>query len=136
MKSSIRRGINSGVAAGIVWGWFCMGVNAVSGVFPFEGTLTHNIVTFSVAGAVFGVVVSALTLTVGRLLPFRGQVARAVFISAAIWIVLRAGGMVLSAMEPERYHLLTPEFFQGLLLAAVLGLFLGVVSRRGIFRAA
>lgn len=129
MNSIIKGGILSGVVAGIIWGWFTMAVNAVTGVFAFEGTLTHNIVTFAAAGAVFGIVTGVVLAVGGRFIPVRSMVAKGVVISTALWLVLRIGGVALSAMEPHRYHLLTTEFFQGILLAVVLGAFIGVLGR-------
>jgi hypothetical protein len=131
MNGSLKDGVIAGVIAGIIWGWVSMGVNAVSGVFPYEGSFAHNLATFTAGGAVFGVVVGGLVASVGRLLPFRGALQRAVFISTALWLVLRGAGMMLSAMQPDRYHLLSPEFIQGVALAAAMGVILGLILRKG-----
>lgn len=130
MRRFLGSGINTGVAAGIIWGWVCMAVNAATGIFPFEGTFTHNVVTFSAAGAVFGIVTSALLLAGGRFIPFRNAVARGMLVSTVLWLVMRFVGNMLSVMEPERYHLLKPEFIQGVTLAVVLGALLGLLGRR------
>ncbi len=129
MGGLFKNGISAGVVAGVIWGWLTMAVNAVTGVFPFEGTFTHNLVTFAAAGAIFGIVVGVVLVTGGRFLPVKSQVGKGVVISTAIWLLLRIGGIVLSAMEPHRYHLLTAEFFQGIVLAVILGALLGLFSR-------
>ncbi len=129
MNDRIKGGITTGVIAGIIWGWFTMAVNAVTGVFLFEGTMVHNIVTFAAAGAIFGIVTGVVLAVGGRFVPVKSMVAKGVVISTALWLLLRIGGVALSAMEPHRYHLLTTEFFQGILLSVVLGALIGVLGR-------
>lgn len=120
-----------GVAAGVVWGWLAMIFNSFTGIFAFEGSLTHDLVTFSIAGAVFGFVVSGFLYIAGRHIPFKKTLPKAVFVSVLVWLLLRAGGAALSSMDPSRYHVLTPETLQGLVLAAVLGAILGIFGKDG-----
>ncbi|OGP14360.1 MAG: hypothetical protein A2052_09785 [Deltaproteobacteria bacterium GWA2_54_12] len=127
---NLKEHLKSGVIAGVVWGWLAYLTNAVTGVFPFEGSFAQDIVSFSFGGAVFGVATGASLALLGGLIPFRGIVARAVFASAFIWIVLRLAGDMLSMMEPHRYHLLTAETVQGLALAVALGAILGIMVRK------
>jgi len=127
---NLKEHLKSGVIAGVVWGWLAYLTNAVTGVFPFEGSFAQDIVSFSFGGAVFGVATGASLALLGGLIPFRGIVARAVFASAFIWIVLRLAGDMLSMMEPHRYHLLTAETVQGLALSVVLGAILGLLVRK------
>lgn len=127
----MKDGVTAGVISGIIWGWVSMGVNAVSGVFPYEGSFAHNLVTFSAAGVVFGVVVGGILAAAGRYVPGKGTLPRAVFVSTALWLVLRGAGMGLSAMHPGRYHLLSPEFIQGVALSVILGGILGLVLKKG-----
>lgn len=127
--SFFRDCVVKGALAGVLWGWLAMVINSFSGVFEFEGSFTHDLATFSLAGAVFGFVVSGLLYMAGRYLPFKKALPKAVFVSLLVWLMLRAGGAVLSSMEPSRYHVLTPETFQGLFLAAVLGAILGVFRK-------
>lgn len=127
---NLKEHLKSGVIAGVIWGWLAYLTNAVTGVFPFEGSFAQDIVSFSFGGAVFGVATGASLALLGGLIPFRGVVARAVFASALIWIILRLVGDMLSMMEPHRYHLLTAETVQGLALSVVLGAILGILVRK------
>ncbi|CAG1064565.1 hypothetical protein BAC1_00126 [uncultured bacterium] len=127
---NLKEYLKSGVIAGVVWGWLSYLTNAVTGVFPFEGSFAQDIVSFSFAGAVFGLGTGASLALFGRFIPFRSVVARAVFASAFIWIALRLVGDMLSMMEPERYHLFTPGTIQGLGLSIVLGAILGILVRK------
>ncbi|MBI5588642.1 MAG: hypothetical protein HY889_09805 [Deltaproteobacteria bacterium] len=129
--SFLKECVLKGALAGVVWGWIAMVLNSFTGIFVFEGGFTHDLVTFSVAGAVFGVVVSGFLFVGGRFVPFKKTLPRAVFVSVFIWLVLRAGGVLLSSMEPSRYHVLTPETLQGLFLAVALGTLLGIFRKDG-----
>jgi hypothetical protein len=132
MEKSWKDTIVTGVGAGILWGWVAMAVNSVTGIFPFEASFAHNIVSFTFGGAVFGVVAGALMNAVGRVMPFRRVLPRAILISAVLWVVLWIGGSMLSVMEPHRYHLLMPQTLQGLVLALILGTVLGAVWKKGL----
>lgn len=127
---NLKEHLKSGVIAGVVWGWLAYLTNAVTGVFPFEGSFAQDIVSFSFGGAVFGVATGASLALLGGLIPFKSVVARAVIASAFIWIVLRFAGDILSMMEPERYHILTVETVQGLALSVALGAILGIMVRK------
>lgn len=127
---NLKEYLKSGVIAGVVWGWLSYLTNAVTGVFPFEGSFAQDIVSFSFGGAVFGVGTGAFLALLGRFIPFRSIVARAVFASAFIWIALRLAGDMLSMMEPDRYHLLTAGTVQGLALSIVLGAIFGILVRK------
>ena len=127
---NLKEHLKSGVIAGVIWGWLAYLTNAVTGVFPFEGSFAQDIVSFSFGGAVFGVATGAFLSLLGGILPFRNIVARAVLASAFIWIVLRLAGDLLSMMEPYRYHLLTVETVQGLALSVALGAILGLLVRK------
>lgn len=130
VKMKIIEHLKAGVMAGVIWGWLTYLANAVTGVFPFEGSFAQNLMSFSFGGAVFGVASAALLAVAGRIIPFRGVVARAVFASAVLWISLRIAGDMLSMMEPHRYHLLTAETVQGLALSIALGAILGLFVRK------
>jgi hypothetical protein len=127
---NLKEYLKSGVIAGVVWGWLSYLTNAVTGVFPFEGSFAQDIVSFSFGGAVFGVLTGAFLAISGSFIPFRSIVARAVFASAFIWIALKLVGDTLSMMEPERYHLLTAGTIQGLALSVALGAILGIMVRK------
>jgi len=129
-KMSIKEHLKAGIAAGVLWGWVSYLTNAITGVFPFEGSFAQGLVSFSFGGAVFGVATGALLAVSKGIIPFKGIVARAVFASAVLWIILRITGDVLSMMEPHRYHLLTAETLQGLSLSLALGVILGLLVRK------
>lgn len=127
---NIKEHLKAGVTAGVLWGWLTYLTNAVTGVFPFEGSFAQNLMSFSFGGAVFGVATGALLAVSKGIIPFKGAVARAIFASAVLWVALRFAGDVLSMMEPDRYHLLTAETVQGLSLSIALGAILGLLVRR------
>ncbi len=131
----LKESLFAGAIAGALWGWLCYLANYLSNVFPFEGSFAHNIMAFTFGGVVFGVVTSGILFVAGRFLPF-GLIYKAIFVSASVWVVLRLGGDMLSMMEPDRYHLVTPESMQGFLLALALGAILGTLLKRGQARAA
>jgi len=122
-----KRGITLGVLAGIVWGWVAMAVNAVSGAFAFENSLMHNLISFAVGGAVFGIVVNGFLGLLQRLLPFKSILLNAVLLSVVFWLMLRIGGAMLSSVEPDRYHIITAQSIQGFVLAIIMGFILGTL---------
>ena len=133
---ALKESLIAGAIAGVLWGWLCYLANYMSGIFPFEGSFAHNMLSFTFGGVVFGIVTSGILAVAGRFLPFRRLLYRAVFVSASVWIVLRLAGDMLSMMEPGRYHLVTPQTVQGFLLALALGAILGMLLKKGEARAA
>ncbi|HAO94153.1 MAG: hypothetical protein A2X93_07150 [Deltaproteobacteria bacterium GWC2_56_8] len=121
LKFGVKDGIIVGAAGGVLWGLVSMAVNSATGAFAPEAGLVHDAVSFTLGGGLFGVVAGAFIGAGARFIPFGNIYARSVFTSTLIWLLLRAGGAMLSAIEPERYHVLTPETLQGLLLSALLG---------------
>lgn len=119
-----------GLIAGILWGWASMVLNSITGIFRPEMGFIHDIISFSVGGAVFGVVVSGFLYGVWNFIPFKKAHTKAIFVSMVLWLALRVGGAGLSMMAPERYHVLTPETLQGLILSGMLGAFLGLLWAR------
>ncbi|MFQ5736686.1 MAG: hypothetical protein ACE5GY_07470 [Thermodesulfobacteriota bacterium] len=132
MERSWKESMVAGVIAGVVWGWLSMAANSVTGIFPFESSFAHNFMAFTFGGAVFGVVAGGFLNVAGRFLPFRSVLARAVVVSATLWVVLRLGGAMLSSMEPMRYHMVTPQVIQGFTLALILGTLLGITWKKGL----
>ncbi|MEK9149331.1 MAG: hypothetical protein AAB267_04720 [Candidatus Desantisbacteria bacterium] len=124
-----KRSIMLGVIAGITWGWVAIVINTISGAFPFETTLLQRLVTFSVGGAIFGIVVSGFLSLLHSWLPFKRAYSKAVFISVCLWLILRLGGAVLSMVDGERYHLVNSQTIQGFILATMMGGFLGLLSK-------
>ena len=122
-----KRGIMLGAVAGIIWGWVAMAVNAVSGAFAFENSLMHNLISFAVGGAVFGIVVNRFLGLLQRLLPFKSILLNAILLSIVFWLMLRIGGAMLSSVEPDRYHIITAQSIQGFVLAIIMGFILGTL---------
>lgn len=125
----LKDGLITGIIAGTLWGMLSMVVNGITGVFPFEQTVGYNLIVFATGGAVFGVVVGALLSVGWRAIPFRSVLAKALAVSLFVWTVLRVGGLVLSHMNPYRYHAVFVEAVQGLVLAAMLGIVMAMVIR-------
>ena len=119
------------IAAGVIWGWVAMAVNSVTWAFPFEGSFLHNLVSFAMAGAIFGVVAGGLLSALEGRLPFKNHILKAVIVSTAIWLVLRVGAAVLSKMEPSRFNNITSQNVQGFFLAIFLGIMLGLLLKDG-----
>ncbi len=103
-----------------------MTLNSFTYAFPYEAGFLHNFITFSIGGGVFGVVVGGFIWLLGDFIPFKGRIPRAVAISVSLWVLLTAGGVVLSGIRPERYHIVTYQTIQGLFLSVVLGIFFGI----------
>ena len=120
----------AGVAVGALWGWMAMAVNSMTGAFAFEGTLAHNLASFGVGGVVFGVTTAGFLNLLGERIPVKSVLVKAVIVSSAIWLLLRFSGAALSHMDHERFHAVTYESVQGLILAVILGVMTGLVSGR------
>jgi hypothetical protein len=136
LHHDIKKGIPIGVFCGAGWGLVALVVNRFTGVFPFESSLLHNALAFMVAGAFFGVLASAVVAVVGRLLPAWSPVVKAVVLTSAAWLVFRAIGLLLSNMDHHRYHINLAEALQGFLLSALMGLFIGLLWKKGAPRRA
>ncbi|MBI5588557.1 MAG: hypothetical protein HY889_09370 [Deltaproteobacteria bacterium] len=133
MNAFWKKNIFIGIPVGIVWGWISMGLNALSGAFEFEGSFIHDFITFSIGGAIFGVIVAGFLSLVGERLPFKRHFPKAVLLSTSLWLLLRFGGVLLSAMEPERYHIVTPQTIQGFVLSLILGGLIGIAWKKEFF---
>ena len=131
MERSLINSITAGAISGIIWGWLALAVNSFTGVFPLEAGFLSALASFTIGGAVFGAASAGFLFVAAGIIPFRSVVLKAMIVSSSVWIVLRAGGAVLSRMEPGRYHLNAPEALQGLLLAVLLGAVLGVFCKVG-----
>jgi len=127
MNTSFKDAIVSGVIAGVIWGWSAMVVNSISGAFPFEHTFIYNLIIFSISGAIFGVIVAGFLTLIGRLLPFKKIMPKAILISTSFWLLLRSGGVALSIMMPDRYYPEIPQAVQGFFLSILLGVLLSLL---------
>lgn len=112
-----------GLGAGIIWGLVALAINAITGIFPFEQGSTHNILTFTFGGVIFGLVSSAILKLTEGYLPSRSIEVKSVIITTSIWLVLSIIGIIISAMPHQAF---SPRTIQGLVLAIIMGLILGV----------
>lgn len=126
-----KRGIGAGAVAGIVWGWLAIAANAVTGAFPFENSILYNLASASIGGAIFGIVVGGFFALTYDVIPFKGVFRKAVFLSTAIWLLLRTTGFFLSTIDPDRFHAVMIQTLQGFVLAILMGCVLGMLWRRG-----
>lgn len=122
-----RRGIVLGSITGAIWGLIALMVNALSRAFPFEFGLFHNLITFAIGGAIFGIVVSGFLSLLEGWLPFKGITSKTVYIATTLWVILFLGGYLLATVNPERYTFEIHQGLQGLILAVIFGLFLGTL---------
>ncbi len=130
MNFGIRNFVIS-LVLGVIWGWAAIAINSMTYFYAYEAGFFHNLLSFSIGGGVLGVVVGGFICLIGERLPFRGRVPRAVFVSISLWVLLMAGGVMLSVTRPERYHVITYQTVQGLFLSVVLGVFFGIFLNFG-----
>src|SRR3990167_3652972 len=97
----LKRCIRDGVLAGVLWGWAAMAVNSQTNVLGFEATFAHNLMAFSVGGALFGGVSGGLMRALSGILPFKRPLPNAIIVSFGLWVVIRLVGAILSGMEPN-----------------------------------
>ncbi len=128
---NLRKGICLGILSGIVWGWVSILVNYVTGVFPFEESFLHEVITFSFGGAIFGMVIGGFMSLIGKRLPFKSSLPNAIFISMAVWLILRIGGVLLSYSNPGRFNADTAQTLQGFVMTIVLGIILATFWNMG-----
>ena len=129
-NSELKEALWMGVIAGVLWGWTALGVDYITGAFEIESTIAHNLSAFTIGGALLGVVAGGLLALVGRFLPFKSELLKAVVVSLGLWLLLRLGGMLLSGMDHHRYHQELSQSVQGFILAGVMGLFLGLLWKK------
>lgn len=113
------------VVAGVIWGMAAMLTNSLTGAFMFEDGLLHNLVSFTTGGVILCMLTGGLLNLMGKRLPFKRPLPKAVLISGVVWITLRLGGAFLSSMDSERYHFVTAQSVQGFALAMALGVIIG-----------
>lgn len=128
--SDLKDSLWMGVIAGVLWGLLALGVGYITGAFQIESGLVHNLAAFIIGGALLGVVAGGLLVLIGGFLPFKGMLIKAVVVSLSLWLLLRLGGMLLSGMDHHRYHQEVSQTVQGFVLAAVMGLFLGLLWKK------
>lgn len=125
--SNLIKGMGLGFIAGIIWGLISVIINLASGIFTFENNITHNILTFSVGGGILGVIIGGIMIITCKLLPFKNIIIKAVLVSSSLWSALYIGSLLLSFLNPDRYHPDMPQALQGLLLSVLLGSIFGTL---------
>lgn len=124
-----KDGLAADLAAGVLWGWLSLFVNALTGVFTPEAGFIYDLGSFGLAGVINAFVAGGLLSLFMAHLPGRSVMLKAVTVSVIVWLVLRAGAMMLSHIDPERYHVATWESLQGFALAVLLGVLIGFGRR-------
>ncbi len=118
--------------AGALWGLVSLLVNSVTGVFTFEAGVVHDLVTFAMGGALFGLVTGGFLSVIQGFFPRLGLTSKAVMVSVGIYLALGGTGFVLSVIKPIRYHFEVGQSLQGLFLAVILGLILSTLWKMGL----
>lgn len=118
--------------SGALWGVVSLLLNTITGAFVLEASVLHNLMTFALGGALFGLVAGGILSVAQGLLPRWGLTPKAVAVSLLIWFALNGAGILLSVMSPIRYHFDLGQSLQGLFLAVVLGLILGTFWKMGL----
>ncbi len=121
------KGFSIGVLSGVLLGIIGIIVNTITSAFPFEMNIVMLLVTFSIGGAIFGVVVGGLMAVTDSLFLIDRPVIRAVALSAGFWAILRLVGSALTMADHERYHPVMVQSIQGLVLAIALGVIFGLI---------
>ncbi len=124
-----KRGIGSGVVAGIAWGLLSLAIHAFTGISPVEHGILYNIFPFIIGGVIFGILSGGLLALIHNRLPFKTSFGKAVMLTSLIWLMLHVGGFLLSLIDSGRYHYSSREAVQGLMLFILLGGILGVVCQ-------
>ncbi|MDP6625736.1 MAG: hypothetical protein QGG87_04690, partial [Nitrospinota bacterium] len=63
-----KKGMTVGMVSGVIWGIIALAVNYVTGIGPIERSILIEIATFSIGGAIFGMLMGILlTLSYNRL---------------------------------------------------------------------
>lgn len=122
-----KRGIGSGVVAGIVWGWLAMIIHTVTGISSAEHSILYNMFPFTTGGIIFGIVSGGILALIHDRLPLKTSFGKAVMLTTCIWLILHVGGFLLSLIDSGRYHYSSREAVQGLMLFVLLGGILGAV---------
>ena len=120
-----KKWLRVGVLSGILWGLIAMIVNRFTSVFIWEEGFHEDLLTFSMAGAFFGVVVTILFSLFLQRLPFKSYLLKAVMVSTGVWFIIWGGAIILHFIKPERYHPNLLQSVQGFFLAIILGLIIG-----------
>ncbi len=129
MTSGFVRIASAGALAGVLWGWLALLVGSLTGIFMLEAGFVAGVASFTVGGAIFGTVATGFIVAGLQLKLFRRVVVGSIVVSFCLWLILRIGGVALSTMDAERYHVATLETAQGFVLALCFGVIIGFLLR-------
>lgn len=129
-----KKGIGSGVVAGLIWGWLAMIIHAVTGISTAEHGILYNLFSFTVGGGIFGMVSGGILALIHDRLPFKTSFGKAVLLTTWIWLILHVAGFLLSLVNSGRYHYSSREAVHGLMLFVLLGGILGAVWSKSNLR--
>jgi len=130
--NSWKDGLFLCLLAGALWGMVSLLVNTFTGAFSLEAGVVHDLVTFTIGGALFGLVTGGILSVAEGFLPKWGLTLKAVAVSVVIWLALDGTGFVLTIVKPIRYHFEAEQSLQGLFLAVILGLILSTLWKMGL----
>ena len=127
-----KKGMTVGMVSGVIWGIIALAVNYVTGIGPIERSILIEIATFSIGGAIFGMLMGILlTLSYNRL-PFKSLLPKAILVSTLVWLIFNVGTGIGSIVNPERYHPELLQTIQGFFMAVLLGGILGTLWNFGL----
>jgi len=127
-----KEGLFLCLLSGALWGLVSLLFNTFTGAFILEAGVLHDLVTFALGGALFGLVTGGILSVAQGFLPRFGLTMKAVMVSVIIWLALNGAGIILALMRPIRYHFNAAQTLQGLFLAVILGLILGSLWKKGL----
>ena len=127
--SGWKRGIGSGVVAGIVWGWLAMIIHAGISISTAEHSILYNMFPFTIGGGIFGAFSGGILSLIHDRLPFKTSFGKAVLLTIWIWLMLHVCGFLFSMIDNSRFHYSSREALHGLMLFVLLGGILGAVCQ-------
>ncbi len=127
----LAKGLTLGGLSGVLSGWLILFINMLTGVFVLEMSFGENLLTFGIGGGLFGLVCGGLMAVVHEKLPIKSFPVKAVVIFGFVWVLFRLAGIVLSGLEPHRFHGDIGQSLQGFAFAIILGGMFGLFWVRG-----
>ncbi len=126
-----KKGMTVGLVSGVIWGFAALAVNYVTGIGPFERSLLIEITSFSIGGAIFGMLLGILLTLSYDWLPFKSLMPKAILVSTLVWLMFNVATGIGSIVNPERYHPELLQTIQGFFMAVLLGSILGALWNFG-----
>lgn len=122
-----NKAVTCGTFSGLIWGLISLAVSSATILFQADSGLPHNLLTYLMGGAIYGLVLGGLMLIAEGRPPVSKTVWKAVSLSASLWLLFFITGVFLHFSRPERYHIEFYQHLQGFLLSLVLGLIFGIL---------